>query len=178
MTSWALSVAPGWHGLCLIHVASTRMPRPLGGALSALRGRGGRAQIEGGGWCALILFPARANAFSKVMHARMSVRRVRTPASARRVVAVFLCNHVNQSINSWRARDATDTRAQNEHGPCPLIALANVLLLRGDLELPAGAPDVSQVRAVCCVCVCVCAPCAVCAVCVWVCVLSDAGQPR
>lgn len=35
---------------------------------------------------------------------------------------------------------------QNENGPCPLLAIANVLLLRNTLQLPSGAPDVSQER--------------------------------
>ena len=34
---------------------------------------------------------------------------------------------------------------QNENGPCPLLAIANVLLLRNQIKLPANAPDVSQV---------------------------------
>lgn len=34
---------------------------------------------------------------------------------------------------------------QNENGPCPLLAIANVLLLRKQIELPEQAPDVSQV---------------------------------
>ena len=36
---------------------------------------------------------------------------------------------------------------QNENGPCPLLAIANVLLLRNQIQLPAGASDVLQVRA-------------------------------
>ena len=35
---------------------------------------------------------------------------------------------------------------QDENGPCPLIAIANVLLLRGQVSLPAGVGEVSQVR--------------------------------
>ena len=34
---------------------------------------------------------------------------------------------------------------QNENGPCPLLAIANVLLLRKQIELPEHAPDISQV---------------------------------
>ena len=34
---------------------------------------------------------------------------------------------------------------QNENGPCPLLALANVLLLRNQIQLSPDAPDVSQV---------------------------------
>ena len=34
---------------------------------------------------------------------------------------------------------------QSENGPCPLLAIANVLLLRGNITLPAGASEVSQV---------------------------------
>ena len=35
---------------------------------------------------------------------------------------------------------------QSENGPCPLLAIANVLLLRGNIYLPTGASDVTQVR--------------------------------
>mmetsp|Transcript_8175 Transcript_8175/g.23462 ORF Transcript_8175/g.23462 Transcript_8175/m.23462 type:complete len:243 (+) Transcript_8175:272-1000(+) len=35
---------------------------------------------------------------------------------------------------------------QNENGPCPLLAIANVLLLRNVLQLPSGAQDISQSR--------------------------------
>lgn len=35
---------------------------------------------------------------------------------------------------------------QNENGPCPLLAIANVLLLRKQIELPEHAPDISQVN--------------------------------
>ena len=35
---------------------------------------------------------------------------------------------------------------QNENGPCPLLGIANVLLLRNTLQLPSGAPDISQAR--------------------------------
>lgn len=34
---------------------------------------------------------------------------------------------------------------QDVNGPCPLLAIANVLLLRGQLQLPAGVGEVSQV---------------------------------
>lgn len=34
---------------------------------------------------------------------------------------------------------------QNENGPCPLLAIANVLLLRNQIRLPGGASDVAQV---------------------------------
>ena len=34
---------------------------------------------------------------------------------------------------------------QNENGPCPLLALANVLLLRNQIQLSPNAPNVSQV---------------------------------
>jgi ubiquitin carboxyl-terminal hydrolase MINDY-1/2 len=33
---------------------------------------------------------------------------------------------------------------QNRNGPCPLLALANVLSLRNELKLPAGSRSVSQ----------------------------------
>ncbi|CAG9466064.1 unnamed protein product [Pedinophyceae sp. YPF-701] len=33
---------------------------------------------------------------------------------------------------------------QNFNGPCPLLALANILLLQGKISLPAGATEVSQ----------------------------------
>ncbi|CAD7701578.1 unnamed protein product, partial [Ostreobium quekettii] len=35
---------------------------------------------------------------------------------------------------------------QNENGPCPLIAAANVLILRGRLKVPPKSPDISQER--------------------------------
>ncbi|KAK9814352.1 hypothetical protein WJX72_004386 [[Myrmecia] bisecta] len=35
---------------------------------------------------------------------------------------------------------------QNENGPCPLLAIANVLLLRNQIELPVNCPEVSQER--------------------------------
>lgn len=34
---------------------------------------------------------------------------------------------------------------QNENGPCPLLALANVLLLRNQIYLPPNTPEVTQV---------------------------------
>lgn len=34
---------------------------------------------------------------------------------------------------------------QNENGPCPLLALANVLLLRNQIQLPLHTPEVTQV---------------------------------
>ena len=34
---------------------------------------------------------------------------------------------------------------QNENGPCPLLAIANILLLEKQIELPELAPDISQV---------------------------------
>lgn len=34
---------------------------------------------------------------------------------------------------------------QNENGPCPLLAIANVLSLRNELKLPAGAREITQV---------------------------------
>ena len=35
---------------------------------------------------------------------------------------------------------------QNDNGPCPMLAIANVLLLRNLVQLPSGAPDISQTR--------------------------------
>lgn len=35
---------------------------------------------------------------------------------------------------------------QNDNGPCPLISVANVLILRGQLRIPSQAPDISQDR--------------------------------
>ena len=35
---------------------------------------------------------------------------------------------------------------QNANGPCPLLALVNVLLLRNQIYLAPNTPDVSQVR--------------------------------
>lgn len=37
------------------------------------------------------------------------------------------------------------TVMQSVNGPCPLLAIANVLLLRGNILLPQNAPDVSEV---------------------------------
>ena len=34
---------------------------------------------------------------------------------------------------------------QNENGPCPLLAIANILLLKKQIELPEHAPVISQV---------------------------------
>lgn len=34
---------------------------------------------------------------------------------------------------------------QNENGPCPMLALANVMLLRNQIHLSPEAPDVTQV---------------------------------
>lgn len=34
---------------------------------------------------------------------------------------------------------------QNENGPCPLLAIANILLLKKQIELPEHASDISQV---------------------------------
>lgn len=34
---------------------------------------------------------------------------------------------------------------QNENGPCPLLAIANVLLLRNQIHLPGGAAEATQV---------------------------------
>lgn len=36
---------------------------------------------------------------------------------------------------------------QAENGPCPLLAIANVLLLRGAITLNINAPDISEVVA-------------------------------
>jgi hypothetical protein len=35
---------------------------------------------------------------------------------------------------------------QNKNGPCPLLAIANVLSLRNELKLPAGVRDITQAR--------------------------------
>ncbi len=35
---------------------------------------------------------------------------------------------------------------QNENGPCPLLAIANILLLKKQIVLPEHAPAVSQVQ--------------------------------
>jgi hypothetical protein len=35
---------------------------------------------------------------------------------------------------------------QNENGPCPLIALCNVLLLRNEIKLSPDSPEISQER--------------------------------
>ena len=34
---------------------------------------------------------------------------------------------------------------QNENGPCPLLAITNILLLKKQIELPEQAQDISQV---------------------------------
>jgi hypothetical protein len=46
---------------------------------------------------------------------------------------------------SFGGRSNVPVLLQNENGPCPLLALVNVLLLRGAVELGAGATEVSQV---------------------------------
>ena len=38
---------------------------------------------------------------------------------------------------------------QNENGPCPLLAITNVLLLRNQISIPLGPPDISQARQLC-----------------------------
>lgn len=35
---------------------------------------------------------------------------------------------------------------QNENGPCPLLAAANALIIRGDLSLGTSTTSISQVR--------------------------------
>ena len=35
---------------------------------------------------------------------------------------------------------------QNENGPCPLLAIANILLMRNAIHLPPGLAEVTQVR--------------------------------
>lgn len=35
---------------------------------------------------------------------------------------------------------------QDQNGPCPLIAIVNILLLRGSMNLPVGVGEVAQVR--------------------------------
>lgn len=42
----------------------------------------------------------------------------------------------------WNDRK-TPIVTQNENGPCPLIAILNVLLLRGVIEIPAGVEIVT-----------------------------------
>ncbi len=37
---------------------------------------------------------------------------------------------------------------QNQNGPCPLLALANILLLRNQIQLSPDAPSISQARPV------------------------------
>lgn len=39
---------------------------------------------------------------------------------------------------------------QDVNGPCPLIAIANILLLRGNITLPQGVGEVAQVRLIKC----------------------------
>lgn len=41
---------------------------------------------------------------------------------------------------------ATKICMQNANGPCPLLAIANVLSLRNELKLPSGLREISQVR--------------------------------
>lgn len=38
----------------------------------------------------------------------------------------------------------TPVVTQNENGPCPLLAIANILLARGQVELPSGAGVVTS----------------------------------
>lgn len=51
---------------------------------------------------------------------------------------------------------------QDVNGPCPLLAIANVLLLRNQIQLPAGVGEVSQVRAVAVLVGCCLSRCAAC----------------
>ena len=45
---------------------------------------------------------------------------------------------------TWHGRD-TYMLMQGDNGPCPLLALCNVLLLRNSIALPRpGAPNVAQ----------------------------------
>ena len=53
-----------------------------------------------------------------------------------------------KTISFGPSRRAVRIVIQNENGPCPLLAIANVLLLRNAVQLPAGAPDVTQERLV------------------------------
>jgi len=53
-----------------------------------------------------------------------------------------------KTISFGPSRRAVRIVIQNENGPCPLLAIANVLLLRNAIQLPAGAPDVTQERLV------------------------------
>ena len=53
-----------------------------------------------------------------------------------------------KTISFGPSRRAVRVVIQNENGPCPLLAIANVLLLRNAIQLPAGAPDVTQERLV------------------------------
>eukprot|EP00882_Tetradesmus_deserticola_P022042 GHRQ01023923.1.p2 GENE.GHRQ01023923.1~~GHRQ01023923.1.p2 ORF type:complete len:194 (+),score=70.73 GHRQ01023923.1:291-872(+) len=40
---------------------------------------------------------------------------------------------------------------QNNNGPCPLLAIANVLSLRNELKLPAGVRDITQSDLITCI---------------------------
>lgn len=50
-----------------------------------------------------------------------------------------------KAIEFGQSRRKVKVVMQNENGPCPLLAVANVLLLRNVISLPASAPDVTQV---------------------------------
>ena len=46
---------------------------------------------------------------------------------------------------AFGGRTGVPVLMQNANGPCPLLALCNILFLRGALELGAGATEVAQV---------------------------------
>lgn len=51
--------------------------------------------------------------------------------------------HVLKRVTTL-GRERAPIALQNENGPCPLLACANALLLKGEIALPAG-PEVTQV---------------------------------
>ena len=60
------------------------------------------------------------------------------------------CMYVVKLI-AWQRGTLTDKvpiLLQDVNGPCPLLAIFNILLLRGSLSLPIGIGEISQVR--CC----------------------------
>ena len=105
MTSWALSVAPRWHGFCFPQSPAHAYPAPWGGALSALRGRGGGVHklavhklMEVGG-AALILFLHERKPFLRLCMPACFAACSHSCFGPESCGSVLICNHANQSIN-------------------------------------------------------------------------------
>lgn len=65
------------------------------------------------------------------------------PAGGARTRSSSCCTGRHLRLN---ARSPRPPQLQDVNGPCPLLAIANVLLLRNQLQLPAGVGEVSQAR--------------------------------